>query len=67
MRARPRWELDMERESSSAIRNANIVLALIFVIGTAIVGYKAIGIPPVVIVGGSGLAAVIAWSRTYLK
>jgi hypothetical protein len=59
--------VDMERESSSAIRNANIVLALIFVIGTAIVGYKAIGIPPVVIVGGSGLAAVIAWSRTYLK
>src|SRR5882762_5783566 len=60
-------EIDMERQISSAIRIANIVLALAFVIGTAIVGSKAIGIPPVVIVGGSGFAAVIAWSKTYLK
>src|SRR3979490_2430541 len=60
-------EIDMERQISSAARTANIALALVFVIGTAIVGYKAIGIPPVVIVGGSGFAAVIVWSRTYLK
>ncbi len=57
----------MQRQSSSAVRTANIALALVFVIGTAVVGYRAIGIPPVVIVGGSGLAAIIAWSRTYLK
>ena len=60
-------EIDMERQSSSAVRIANIALALVFVIGTAIAGYKAIGIPPVIIVGGSGFAAVIVWSRTYLK
>ena len=59
--------VDMERDDSSVLRTANIALALVFVIGTAALGYKAIGIPPVVIVGGSGLAAVIAWSKTYLK
>src|SRR5258706_16435346 len=59
--------VDMERDDSSVLRTANIALALVFVIGTAVVGYRAIGIPPVVIVGGSGLAAIIAWSRTYLK
>src|ERR1700687_3966979 len=59
--------IDMQRQSSSAVRTANIALALVFVSGPAVVGYRAIGIPPVVIVGGSGLAAIIAWSRTYLK
>jgi hypothetical protein len=60
-------EIDMERQISSAAWTANIALALVFVVGTAVVGYKVIGIPPVVIVGGSGFAAVIAWSKTYLK
>jgi hypothetical protein len=30
-------------------------------------GYTKIGVPPVVIVGGSGLVALIIWSRTYLR
>ena len=30
-------------------------------------GYTKIGVPPVVIVGGSGLVALIMWSRTYLR
>src|SRR3982074_952885 len=60
-------EIDMERQGSSAVRIANIALALVFVIGSAIAGYKAIGIPPVGIIGGAGFAAVIVWSRTYLK
>lgn len=30
-------------------------------------GYTKIGIPPVVIVGGSGLAAFLIWRRSYLK
>jgi hypothetical protein len=59
--------IDMEKESSSAVRIANIVVALVFVIVVAAMGYKAIGIPPVIIVGGSGVAATIVWSRTYLK
>src|SRR5438270_9780097 len=57
----------MPQDSSSAVRTANIALALVFIVGTALAGYKAIGIPPVVIVGGSGFAALIAWSKTYLK
>ena len=30
-------------------------------------GYRSIGLPPVVIVGGSSLVALVLWSRTYLK
>ncbi|MCU1249618.1 MAG: hypothetical protein JWQ49_2647 [Edaphobacter sp.] len=64
---RTETEIDMERQNFPAVRTANIALALACVIGTAVVGYNAIGIPPVIIVGGSGFAAVIAWSKTYLK
>jgi hypothetical protein len=30
-------------------------------------GYRAIGLPPVVIVGGSGVVGLVMWYRTYLK
>jgi len=55
--------VDMERGRFLCFTDCQHRLALVFVIGTAALGYKAIGIPPVVIVGGSGLAAVIAWSK----
>jgi hypothetical protein len=57
----------MEREIPAWIRGANIVLAGAFIVGTSVAGYRAIGIPPVIIVGGSGIVALLAWSRTYLK
>lgn len=47
--------------------SANIVAAVLFVVIAALAGYTQIGLPPVVIVGGSGLVALIAWSLTYLK
>jgi hypothetical protein len=42
-------------------------MAIVFLVATALMGYHYIGIPPVVIVGGSGTIALVAWSRTYLK
>jgi len=45
----------------------NIALAATFIVLTASLGYKYIGLPPVIIVGGSGLIGLFAWSATYLK
>ena len=45
----------------------NFAMAVAFLMVTAIMGYHYIGIPPVVIVGGSGAIALVAWTRTYLK
>jgi hypothetical protein len=46
---------------------ANAAIALACIVAAATLGYRFIGMPPVVIVGGSGLVALIAWSTTYLK
>src|ERR671925_2446522 len=45
----------------------NISIAVVFVIAVAAMGYRYIGLPPVVIVGGSGFIGLVAWSKTYLK
>ena len=45
----------------------NIALAATFIVLTGSLGYKYIGLPPVIIVGGSGLIGLFAWSATYLK
>lgn len=42
-----------------------IVAAMIFVGVAMVSGYVEIGIPPVVIVGGSGIAGLALWLRTY--
>ncbi len=39
----------------------NIALATAFIALAAAVGYRYIGLPPVIIVGGSGLVALFAW------
>ena len=54
----------MERVRTST--NVQIAVAAFFVVLTAYAGYSQIGLPPVLIVGGSGMAAFVAWSRTYL-
>jgi hypothetical protein len=41
--------------------------ALAFVAVAMIAGYRAIGFPPVVIVGGSGLIGFVMWVKTYLR
>jgi hypothetical protein len=52
---------------TTATKIANMALAAGFIVVTAGLGYKYIGLPPVVIVGGSGLLALLIWSTTYLN
>jgi len=49
----------------SAISAASFVGALAFVVLAMVAGALAIGLPPVVIVGGSGVIGLVLWSRTY--
>lgn len=49
----------------NGISPASFVGALAFVVVAMVAGYRAIGPPPVVIVGGSGLIGLVLWSRTY--
>jgi hypothetical protein len=44
---------------------ASVVLAVAFVLLATLLGYRNIGLPPVVIVGGSGLIGLVLWVRTY--
>jgi hypothetical protein len=48
-------------------RILSLIGAVAFVLGTMALGYLRIGLPPVVIVGGSGLIALVMWNRYYLK
>ena len=45
----------------------SVIAALTFVAVAMIAGYRGIGLPPVVIVGGSGLVGFVLWVRTYLR
>jgi hypothetical protein len=49
------------------VRIANMASAAAFLIIAMLAGYRYIGRPPVIIVGGSGTAAFILWSLTYLR
>jgi hypothetical protein len=40
---------------------------LAFIVVAMIAGYRAIGLPPVVIVGGSGILGFLMWAKTYLR
>ncbi|EMJ95477.1 hypothetical protein [Leptospira alstonii] len=44
----------------------NALGALAFLIFACIMGYRNIGLPPVIIIGGSGTIGFILWYRTYL-
>jgi uncharacterized membrane protein YjjB (DUF3815 family) len=45
----------------------SIVTAVTFITAAGIQGYRYIGLPPVIIVGGSGIVGFILWYKTYLK
>jgi hypothetical protein len=48
--------------------NSLLILVALSFIGLAMLaGYRAIGLPPVIIVGGSGLIGTVLWARTYLQ
>src|SRR3954452_19273526 len=54
-------------ETSVPTRILSLIAAVLFVAVAMVAGYRSIGLPPVMIVGGSGLVALILWSRTYLR
>jgi hypothetical protein len=58
---------DSLNSSSTSTEVGNIALAASFVVLAAALGYRYIGLPPVIIVGGSGLIGLLAWSTSYLK
>jgi len=44
-----------------------MVIAGTFLLVAMLAGYRFIGWPPVIIVGGSGMAAFVLWNLTYLR
>jgi hypothetical protein len=54
-------------ETSRRTRLWSIAGAVLFAVVAMISGYRSIGLPPVLIVGGSSLVALVMWNRTYLK
>src|SRR5687767_7544227 len=54
-------------ETSKTTQNLSIAVAVLFALVAMIAGYRAIGIPPVAIVGGASLIGLVMWIRTYLK
>jgi hypothetical protein len=54
-------------ETTRQTRILSVLAAVAFVAVAAIQGYRTIGLPPVFIVGGSGVAGLVMWIRTYLK
>ena len=50
-----------------SVRIASMAIAAAFLLVTMLAGYRYIGWPPVIIVGGSGTAALVLWSLTYLR
>jgi hypothetical protein len=52
---------------SFPVRIGSMAIAAAFLLVAMFAGYRYIGWPPVIIVGGSGTAAFILWSFTYLR
>jgi len=48
-------------------RIGSMAISAGFLIVAMLAGYRYIGWPPVIIVGGSGTAAFVLWSLTYLR
>jgi hypothetical protein len=54
-------------ETTRSTRIWSVAAALLFIATAMMAGYRGIGLPPVVIVGGSSVVALVFWTRTYLK
>jgi hypothetical protein len=55
------------RETSKTTQILSVAAAGVFAAIAMIAGYRNIGIPPVVIVGGSSVVGMALWIKTYLK
>src|SRR5207245_11093042 len=54
-------------ETPKGAQVLSVIAAVLFVTVAMAVGYRRIGLPPVVIVGGSSLVALVLWIKTYLR
>jgi hypothetical protein len=54
-------------ETTKRTRIISMLIAAVFIIVAGIQGYRNIGLPVVIIVGGSGIAGFVLWYKTYLK
>jgi hypothetical protein len=54
-------------ETTRATRIWSVAAAVLFIAVAMMAGYRNIGLPPVVIVGGSGIIGLIFWIKTYLR
>ena len=54
-------------ETKKGLQRLSMLIASTFIIVACIQGYRNIGIPVVVIVGGSGIIGLLMWYKTYLK
>lgn len=54
-------------ETTARTKNFSMCIAGLFITVACIQGYRNIGLPPVIIVGGSGIIGFLMWYRTYLK
>ena len=60
--------MTVREETSKATQSINLIIASAFTVATMIMAYRNIGLPPVIIVGGSGIVGPhYMWSKTYLK
>ena len=57
----------VSNEVRLSVRVASMAIAAVFLIFAMLAGYWYIGWPPVLIAGGSGTAAFVLWSLTYLR
>jgi hypothetical protein len=53
-------------ETSRSTRVLSVIAAAAFALTTMALGYRKIGLPPVVIVGGSSVIALVMWIKYYL-
>src|SRR3989449_9092076 len=54
-------------ETPKGAQVLSVIAAVLFVTVAMAAGYRGIGLPPVVIVGGSSLVALVLWIKTYLR
>lgn len=54
-------------ETSKRTQYFSMAIAVLFITVACIQGYRNIGLPRVIIVGGSGIIGFVLWYRTYLK
>src|SRR6476660_9202841 len=59
--------VSVHMETTKRAQVLSVLAAVAFVSVAIVTGYRSIGLPPVIIVGGSGLVALVMWIKTYLR